>query len=174
VTDMLSELEYARAEARRLGQVVLDLKAELAWYTEHVRCTDEGPCACNYRAVKAEAELADARAELAEQGRILLARSVVAGRLLAQLGQAKQANLDISAMVTKLAGERDTARAELADARAVLATALDDHGHVVRSLAKREAAIARVRGRLDIWEYPDPTGMRYIPTREVRDALDGE
>jgi hypothetical protein len=72
-----------------------------------------------------------------------------------------------------LAREADL-HAEIDHLRAELATALDDHGHAVRSLAKREAAIARVRRRLDIWEYPDPTGMRYIPTREVRDALDGE
>lgn len=34
------------------------LRAELAWYKDNVRCTDEGPCACNYRAVTAEARLA--------------------------------------------------------------------------------------------------------------------
>jgi hypothetical protein len=43
-----------------------------------------------------------------------------------------------------LAREADL-RAEIDHLRAELATALDDHGHAVRSLAKREAAIARVR-----------------------------
>ena len=52
-------LDVAIAALRR-QQEIDRLRAKLAWYTEHVRCTDEGPCACNYRAVMAEAAIARA------------------------------------------------------------------------------------------------------------------